>query len=542
MKKIVGIISAICILAMQFTAYAADTLYFNEGGITIEDNAPTVRPGEKVTLLVTPSTVDWLDEAVREAHNGEDVVYFGEATVAADGCYGFNFYLPENGKYNVYITEGNEPTLNEKPSIVKQIFYINKTRYEAAVLALRTAVQNSSQSDTTQIAQALNDYDDDLGLYDKIFEDVNVNYGDASQIAYSELAVMTEYEPLRTIEIFEKAVISDMLNDSYGETINKYGYILYADNSLYEESDAQVVYNYMKGKDIKNIKELDKLSDEAIVVAKANSGDSTKINSALKDIFADKLYPQYARKISLTLSSKISQRNNWTIESLENYIRNYSEPAGNGPSVIQGGGGGGAVTPNVAVVPTQNQELSEFMPFTDIENVEWAQEAIIGLYDKGCISGRGDGVFAPYDNVSREEFLKILISMFDLELIGAEALPFDDTDENAWYFNYVKTAFLAGVTKGISENLFGIGQSITRQDLCKMTANLTDALGKNFEKKCDVSFKDDSYISEYAKDAVYMLAEAGIVSGNENGEFNPSAKATRAEAAKILYYTMTFVK
>ena len=57
-----------------------------------------------------------------------------------------------------------------------------------------------------------------------------------------------------------------------------------------------------------------------------------------------------------------------------------------------------------------------------------------------------------------------------------------------------------------------------------------------------ISFADSGEIADYAKDAVYILAKAGIVSGNENSEFNPLANATRAEAAKILYYTMTLVK
>lgn len=544
MKKIIGLMMTICIIATQFSVMAEDALYFNEGGITIKDSAPAVRPGEKVSLLVTPNTVDWLSEAVRAEHKGDNVVYFGSETVAKDGSYSFNFYLPKSGKYNVYITEGNEPTENGKPSRVKEIVYINKTKNTQAISELKIALGKSTASNTKPIADVLDTYSEGMGLYDLIFKDKNYDSKDTAKIAYDALSELSEYEPFSVIEIFEKSAVCDMLNDSYKDSINKYANILFdEDDSLYEEDEAESIYNYMKNKNIQNLKELDKITDEAIVITKANSGDSVKINSVLSNVFA-KMYPEYSDKISLALSVKIAEKSDWTVDTLKTYIEDYSEPEQEGPSVSYGGGGGGVVSSNknIPAVPNFKQELDSFMPFNDISNVTWAHEAIIGLYNKGCISGRDVGVFAPNDNISREEFLKILVSMFDLELVGSEELPFVDVNKEAWYFEYIKTAYLAGVTNGISNDLFGIGQNITRQDLCKMTVNLTDALGKTFEQKQNISFKDDTQIADYAKDAVYMLASAGIVSGNEVQEFNPLAKATRAEAAKILYYTMTLVK
>ena len=283
---------------------------------------------------------------------------------------------------------------------------------------------------------------------------------------------------------------------------------------------------------------------KAIVLAKVNSGSSSKINSVLKNVFLKRLYPEYASKLSLNLCNAISQKTDWNINTLKTYIQNYSTPVQGGPTVSQGDRGGAiAGTPqSVQGAQSFQDDLNNFLPFRDIENVAWAHESIIGLYNKGCINGREEGMFAPNDNISREEFLKILIMVFDLELVGADEMPFEDVNAEAWYFNYVKTAYLAGVTNGISDTMFGIGQNITRQDLCKMTVNLTNALGKKLKNNSSVSFTDDTQIADYAKEAVYELASAGIVSGNERQEFNPFAAATRAEAAKILYYTMTLVE
>ena len=49
-----------------------------------------------------------------------------------------------------------------------------------------------------------------------------------------------------------------------------------------------------------------------------------------------------------------------------------------------------------------------------------------------------------------------------------------------------------------------------------------------------ITFLDDASITGYAKQAVYQLQKAGVVSGDINGKFYPQSSATRAQAAKML--------
>ena len=86
---------------------------------------------------------------------------------------------------------------------------------------------------------------------------------------------------------------------------------------------------------------------------------------------------------------------------------------------------------------------------------------------------------------------------------------------------------------------FGIGSNITREDLCVMTDRMIKIANPEFAniQVLDTKFGDDSSISDYAKESVYRLAAAGIVSGDGTG-FNPKGDATRAEAAKIVYLAM----
>lgn len=174
--------------------------------------------------------------------------------------------------------------------------------------------------------------------------------------------------------------------------------------------------------------------------------------------------------------------------------------------------------------------------FNDIENVSWAKDAIEYLADKEIIHGKGNNTFAPNDSIKREEFAKILVEAFECE--GGVAVEFEDVEQEQWYAPYINMAVEAGFVSGYSESVFGVGNSITRQDACVMLAR---AAGFDLENAGDgaAKFRDKDDISSYALAAVSVMAEKGLVNGTTNGEFLPKKPITRAEAAKILYDYLT---
>ena len=50
----------------------------------------------------------------------------------------------------------------------------------------------------------------------------------------------------------------------------------------------------------------------------------------------------------------------------------------------------------------------------------------------------------------------------------------------------------------------------------------------------DMEFKDEKFISKWAKDAVKKVSDAGIMLGDDLGNFNPKSNITREEAAVII--------
>ena len=168
----------------------------------------------------------------------------------------------------------------------------------------------------------------------------------------------------------------------------------------------------------------------------------------------------------------------------------------------------------------------------------WAKKAIDGLRQKSIIKGDGDGMFRPGSTMTREEYLAILLRTFGVTISGGEDVSFSDVDKNAWYADVVATAQKLGVTNGVGNNKFGIGQSIARADMVVLAARL--AAAKNIvipQSEAAVVFKDFTSIPDYAYEAVVTFQQAAFVSGDDKGNFNATNASTRAEAA-VLFWNM----
>ena len=195
------------------------------------------------------------------------------------------------------------------------------------------------------------------------------------------------------------------------------------------------------------------------------------------------------------------------------------------------GGGGKGQTAYLPVIEPVAEEEKDI--FVDLNDAEWAREAIEYLYNAEVVNGNPDGTFAPDNNVTRAEFIKMVIAAMGIgDVEGAN--PFDDVKAGEWYAPYVARAYSAGLTNGDGSGNFYPNALITRED---MAVILYRALDVKEEGK--LSFTDANLISDYAKDAVGYFATKGIVNGYADGSFGPQNNATRAETATIIYRIMS---
>ena len=206
---------------------------------------------------------------------------------------------------------------------------------------------------------------------------------------------------------------------------------------------------------------------------------------------------------------------------------------GRGGSTSGGGSiAGGVIDENINLPKVLN------IKFEDLNSVQWAYKAISVLFEKGIINGKSETLFMPNDQVTREEFVKMIVCAFSLNDKTYENV-FSDVDTSAWYAPYVSVAYQKGICNGVGENKFGIGENITRQDMCVMLYNALNTMGIECLSG-ELTFDDSKDFSEYSKEAVSSLAASKIVNGIGDNLFNPGGQTTRAEAAMIIYNTVEY--
>lgn len=240
-------------------------------------------------------------------------------------------------------------------------------------------------------------------------------------------------------------------------------------------------------------------------------------------------------------------------DALHDYIKELIDKAndgqtGNDPKPERPGNSGSSnkndkpINVPISPVPTPDweedtQQASKH--FNDMNDTKWAVSAVDALFEKNIVTGKEDGKFAPGDTVTREEFVAMLVRLagvFDANAVS----QMTDVDQNAWYAPYVGSAVNAGLVNGMSETEFGVGQSISREQMAVMIYRAAQKLGVSLSGG-EVSFTDMDAVSDYAKEAVLALAGAKIVNGLGDGSFAPGASATRAQSAQLLYNLLVLV-
>ena len=180
-------------------------------------------------------------------------------------------------------------------------------------------------------------------------------------------------------------------------------------------------------------------------------------------------------------------------------------------------------------------EASPENPFSDVESSDWYYEYVLDAYSAGIMEGKEDGIFDPNTNITRAELITVLCRMSDLEYEGCrEHLTFPDADKSAWYADYVGWAEKNGVVKGYPDGTLRPDAPVTRQEMAELMGEFITfkAMRTTKDPQIDI-FSDQFEIPDWALANVEKLRDFGLISGDEQGRFNPTANATRAELAKI---------
>nr|WP_232243116.1 S-layer homology domain-containing protein [Paenibacillus sp. GSMTC-2017] len=171
------------------------------------------------------------------------------------------------------------------------------------------------------------------------------------------------------------------------------------------------------------------------------------------------------------------------------------------------------------------------MPFDDISK-SYAKKEIINLYNKNILTGTSETSFSPARSVTRAEFITILSRLLALEPVMSPVTPYTDVKQNTWYYGFVQAAVQLELAKGKSATTFAPGKSVTRQEAAVWMARALKQTGNN--PIASTVFKDGEQIADWASASVAAVHKLGLIKGDNNGHFRPTAPISRQETAVLI--------
>lgn len=175
--------------------------------------------------------------------------------------------------------------------------------------------------------------------------------------------------------------------------------------------------------------------------------------------------------------------------------------------------------------------------FADVQG-HWSQNDVNNMASRLIVNGVTATAFQPDQDITRAEFLAIVVRALGLKSVEQISLP-QDVKSSDWYASVVQTALTYQLVQGFEDNTFRPNQTITRQEaavilsramaVTSLTSTVTDAEANNALS----SFEDSQQVSGWAKNAVALMVINNIMQG-DNQRLTAASHLSRAQTAAIV--------
>jgi len=175
-------------------------------------------------------------------------------------------------------------------------------------------------------------------------------------------------------------------------------------------------------------------------------------------------------------------------------------------------------------------------PFIDVKESDWFYDSVKFAHQNGLFSGTSTTTFSPSNTMTRGMMVTGLWRLGGSPTVGSPAAgsaAFTDVPTGAWYADAVNWAAANGIVSGVGGNLFAPNDEITREQMAVMLNNYAKFVDAELPKEREGVFADEDKISSWAKEAVNAMYAAKILNGKGANDFDPQGRATRAEVAEM---------
>lgn len=532
-KKIFPIWILTIFLILGPTAFAAEvTVDYSSGIVTVNGKSEA---NSMIGIQVLREGIQW--EAFENAGYSASMIEYNDQTAADEaGRFSFRFAIGgESADYKAYLAYSMES------GEALDIHFID-TEDVARVLQTLNAAARNDDKELFYIELSAN-----TGLFGTA-TDVLRNTIDF-RAASDRLCEYAKSSPLQAdgtppaAAVYHSYIAAEAAREGKLRSLMSYVDDLYYSSELDEwialvsektgaPAHMEAVLNQSKPETLEGF--ADSMTDAAVLAVIRYSGGYENTQRIMK------AFDNYLKIGTLKNSDykKLAGKNYTSVDELKKAAAGLGgQDSGSRPSGGTGGSVGGIPGGKYEPAETQQPGMQEIkIPFIDIDDVSWANEAITALYDRGLIRGKTAARFYPNDLITREEFVKMVVIAKNLQPVPG-AGRFADVPADAWYSGYVNAGVENGLVMGMDDSRFGSGMNISRQDIAVMLYRMA----KLPDTGADVMFSDMDEAADYAAEAIAALAENKIISGTDSGRFAPAESATRAEAAKMLYGILDYL-
>lgn len=183
---------------------------------------------------------------------------------------------------------------------------------------------------------------------------------------------------------------------------------------------------------------------------------------------------------------------------------------------------------------TEETTTPETITFSDVKESDWFYKGVSYVVENGMMNGVGENQFAPNAPLTREMLAVVLYNM-EKQPESTGVNPFADVKADMWYTDAIVWANANGIVAGYDDSTFGLGDSITREQLAAILYRYAQMKGYDVTEKADLTgYADSAAISGYAVEAMQWANANGIVNGMTATTLAPQGTATRAQVATML--------
>ena len=172
-------------------------------------------------------------------------------------------------------------------------------------------------------------------------------------------------------------------------------------------------------------------------------------------------------------------------------------------------------------------------PFVDVPEDAYFRKAVEWALEEGVTGGTTPTTFSPKAPATRAQMITFLWAASGAPDPETTENPFKDVSEDAYYYKAVMWAYEKGITAGVSEDMFGPDQTVTRAQAATFLYGVAGRPDTGSEPFTDVNDGD------YFEAPVAWAFKEGITTGTSETTFSPDADCLREQIITFMYLYFT---